>query len=164
MKEKAPFIPSRGVICSEESYNLNNNGDKKNDNLKIKNSELYKKTFINYEYFNKYSNRFQNKLKELANPHSFYDEIDKKEQEFNNIVHQMDEEYKKDKKEKELNKKRSTTLSPNNVKKNSNKGKDKILEQSKNIVRIENEETLGPRINRININLIKVNIRKQSHA
>ena len=72
---------------------------------------------MNYEYFNKYSNRFQNKLKELTNPHSFYDEIDKKEQEFNNIVHQMDEEYKKDKKEKELNKKRSTTLSPNNVKK-----------------------------------------------
>ena len=65
-----------------------------------------------------------------------------KEQEFKSIVHKMDEEYKKDKKEKELNKKRSTTLSPNNVKKNSNKGKDKILEQSKNIVRIENEETI----------------------
>ena len=154
MKEKAPFIPPRGVICSEENYSVGNNGDKKIDILKIKNSELYKKTFINYEYFNKYSNKFQNKLKELTNPHSFYDEIDKKEQEFNNIVHQMDEEYKKDKK----NKKRSTTLSPNVCIKNINV--DKILgEQRKNILQNEYEEKPGPRIN-----LIKVNIRKQSYV
>ena len=161
MKEKAPFIPPRGVICSEENYNLNNNVDKKNDILKIKNSELYKKAFINYEYFNKYSNKFQNKLNEFINPHSFYNEIDKKEQEFKSIVHKMDEEYKKDKKEKkELNKKRGTTLSPiNNIKKIINQ--DKILVKQRKNTQIDDEETPGPRLT---VNPIKVNIRKESIA
>ena len=161
MKEKAPFIPPRGVICSEENYNLNNNVDKKNDILKIKNSELYKKAFINYEYFNKYSNKFQNKLNEFINPHSFYNEIDKKEQEFKSIVHKMDEEYKKDKKEKkELNKKRGTTLSPiNNIKKIINQ--DKILVKQRKNTQVDDEETPGPRLT---VNPIKVNIRKESIA
>ena len=47
MKEKAPFIPPRKVICSEGNVNLSDKEDKKSENLKIKNSELYKKVFTN---------------------------------------------------------------------------------------------------------------------
>ena len=55
MKEKAHFIPPKKIICNEESPNTNDIGNKKNES--IKKSELYKKTFINFSYFNKYSDK-----------------------------------------------------------------------------------------------------------
>ena len=156
MKEKAPFIPPRRVICSEENVNIKSSGDK-NEVLKIKSSELYKKIFIDFGYFNKFSKKFQNILSILSNPHSFYDEIDKKEEEFKNIVQKMDKEFKK---EKELNKKRGTTISPKNI----IIPKDKINSKKKRkyTFQIENNETPGPRAN---ICPIKAsNSRKQSNA
>ena len=160
MKEKAPFIPPRKVICSEETFNLTDKENNKNENLKIKNSELYRKAFINFKYFNKFSNKFKNKLELLINPHLFYNEIDKKEQEFKSMVHKMDQEFKK---EKELNKKRGATLSPNNIIKIKSSNQDKIIVKNirKLTYQIGNEETPGPRNN---INPIKVNSRKQSIA
>lgn len=124
MKEKAPFIPPRKVICSEENSCANSSGNKKNES--IKNSELYKKAFINFEYFNRYSIKSKNHLTIFPNPHAIYEEIDKKEQEFKNIIHQMDEEFKK---EKELLRKRGTSLHY------GNKNRKKILNAGKSIVK-----------------------------
>ena len=134
MKEKAPFIPPKEVICSEKGTN-----DSKNDNLKLKENEEYKRIFERFEYFNKYSRKYNNKTKLLSNPHSFYDEIDKKEEEFNNLVHKMDIEFIK---EKQLNKKRKYTLSPNNIIENSNNiNNDKIRnEKRKYTYQVENGE------------------------
>ena len=72
----------------------------------------------------------------------------------------MDEEYKK---EKELNKKRGSTLSPNNIIKKKAQNQEKIMVKKirKLTYQIENEEISGPRSN---INPIKVNSRKQSVA
>ena len=162
MKDKSPFIPPRTVISSEENIYLTpDKEEKKNENLKIKNSELYKKAFINFKYFNKFSNKFKTKLELLINPHSFYEEIDKKEKEFKNIVHKMDEEYKKEK--QELKKKRGATLSPNNIIKKKSPNQDKIMVKKirKLTFLFENEETPGPRGN---MNPNKVSSRKQSVA
>ena len=154
---KAPFVPPRRVIRSEENANLKPNDEKKDEILKIKSSELYKKAFIDFGYFNKYSKKFQTQLSLLSNPHSFYNEIDKKEEEFKNIVHKMDMELKR---EKELNKKRGTTLSPNNF--IIPKDKIRVSKKRKYTYQIEDDETPGPRAN---ICLIKVsNSRKQSNA
>ena len=112
MKEKPPFIPPKTVISSEENIDEKENNESKNNNSKITNSELYKRVFVKYGYFNKFSKKYQSELVKFINPHSFYEEIDKKEKEFNNIVQKMDEEYKKDKKEHK--KKRGNTISPNN--------------------------------------------------
>ena len=112
MKEKPPFIPPKTVISSEENIDEKENNESKINNSKITNSELYKRVFVKYGYFNKFSKKYQSELLKFINPHSFYEEIDKKEKEFNNIVQKMDEEYKKDK--KELKKKRGNTISPNN--------------------------------------------------
>jgi serum/glucocorticoid-regulated kinase 2 len=112
MKEKPPFIPPKTVISSEENIDEKENKESKINNSKITNSELYKSVFLKFRYFNKFSKKYQSELVKFINPHSFYEEIDKKEKEFNNIVQKMDEEYKKDK--KELKKKRGNTVSPNN--------------------------------------------------
>jgi len=153
MKEKAPFIPPNKVICSEENISEKETGDKKNEFLKIKNSELYKRAFIKYGYFNKYSKKFQNELIKFINPHSFYDEIDKKGKELKNIVHKMDEEKKK---------KRGDTLSPNNlIAKKENNQNNLIKLVRKNTYQLYDEEYPGPRIN---INPIKLSFRKQSIA
>ena len=156
MKEKAPFIPPKEVICSEE--NISPNTGKKKE-LKIQNSEIYKKAFINFEYFNKYSKKFKNILMIFKNPHSFYDEIDRKEQEFISIVHKMDEEFKK---QRELRQKRGKTLSPFNIinKKISNRNRIRVNER-KNTLQMDNKEIPGPRAN---LCCIKVNSRKQSNA
>ena len=76
-KEKAPFIPPKKVICSEdiESFNLSENSK----NLKkIKASELYKKAFVDFKYFNKYSKTCIEKREKYINPHTIYTEEDKK--------------------------------------------------------------------------------------
>ena len=153
MKEKAPFIPPKKVVCSEEDNN-NNNENKKNENLKIQNSELYKKAFEHFEYFNKFSKKYQNNLKIFTNPHLFYEEIERKEQEFNNVVHKMDEELKK---EKELNKQRGSSLYSNNkIKKNTIR-----VKKRKFTYQMEDEEIPGLRDI---VSPINFNSRKQSVA
>jgi hypothetical protein len=141
MKEKAPFIPPRKVICSEENSSSNSSGNKKHE--AIKNSELYKKAFINFAYFNRYSIKSRNYLTIFSNPHEIYEEIDKKEQEFNNKVHQMDEEFKK---EKELIKKRGASLHYiNKIKKKIINVDKNIVKPRKNTFQIDNVELPGPR-------------------
>ena len=153
MKEKAPFIPPKKVVCSEEDNN-NNNENKKNENLKIQNSELYKKAFEHFEYFNKFSKKYQNNLEIFTNPHLFYEEIERKEQEFNNVVHKMDEELKK---EKELNRQRGSSLYSNNkIKKNTIRTKKR-----KFTYQMEDEEIPGLRDI---VSPINFNSRKQSVA
>ena len=153
MKEKAPFIPPKKVVCSEEDNNSNNE-NKKNENLKIQNSELYKKAFEHFEYFNKFSKKYQNNLEIFTNPHLFYEEIERKEQEFNNVVHKMDEELKK---EKELNKQRGSSLYSNNkIKKNT-----KRIKKRKFTYQMEDEEIPGLRDI---VSPINFNSRKQSVA
>ena len=153
MKEKAPFIPPKKVVCSEEDNN-NNNENKKNENLKIQNSELYKKAFEHFEYFNKFSKKYQNNLEIFTNPHLFYEEIERKEQEFNNVVHKMDEELKK---EKELNKQRGSLLYSNNkIKKNTIR-----VKKRKFTYQMEDEEIPGLRDI---VSPINFNSRKQSVA
>ena len=153
MKEKAPFIPPKKVVCSEEDNNSNNE-NKKNENLKIQNSELYKKAFEHFEYFNKFSKKYQNNLEIFTNPHLFYEEIERKEQEFNNVVHKMDEELKK---EKELNKQRGSSLYSNNkIKKNTIR-----VKKRKFTYQMEDEEIPGLRDI---VSPINFNSRKQSVA
>ena len=155
MKEKPPFVPPRKVICSEENITENENAQKKIDNSKITNSELYKTAFVKYEYFNKYSKKFQSELLKFINPHSFYDEIDKKEAEFNNIVHKMDEEYKKDKIER--NKKHRFTSSPDNL------YQQKITNKIKSNIIIKHNRKLTDQINNYpGLNPIKVLERKDT--
>ena len=118
MKEEAPFIPTKKIIFSEISPTLNND-----NNRPIKNKSLFKKIFADFGYYNKFS--VKNRIK-LINPHSFYEEIDKKEQEFKNIVFRMDEEVKK---EKENTRKRGASLHSAHIK---NK---KILKRERNIIK-----------------------------
>ena len=142
MKEKAPFIPPKKVICSEENSSSNASGNKKNE--AIKNSEIYKKAFINFSYFNRYSIKSRNYLTIFSNPHAIYEEIDKKEQEFKNIVHQMDEEFKK---EKELIRKRGASLHyTNKIKKKIINADKCIVKPRKNTLQIDEVELPGPRI------------------
>ena len=79
----------------------------------------------------------------FSNPHEIYEEIDKKEQEFNNKVHQMDEEFKK---EKELIKKRGASLHYiNKIKKKIINVDKNIVKPRKNTFQIDNVELPGPR-------------------
>ena len=155
MKEKAPFIPPKKVICSEE----NTITKAKSDNSKIKESDIYKRAFVRFEYFNKYQKKFLYKINLLSNPHSFYNEIDKKEEEFNNLVHKMDAEYKK---ELELNKKKGGSFSSINKIKNKVFSQEKIrTKKRKNTYQIGDQDIYG--LNN-NINPIIVNKRKQSNV
>ena len=155
-KEKAPFIPPKKVVCSEENVveSKKDSNDKKY--LKIKQSELYQKAFSNYKYFNKYSKKCQEKLKKFENPHSIYDEIEKKEIAFKLIVDKMDDEVKKIKKDE--SKKRKGSASP------AQAVKTKIFNNNKKLqVRKISCQALDNFIpEKVNLNLIKVNMRKIS--
>ena len=156
-KEKAPFIPPKKVVCSEENVveSKKDSNDKKY--LKIKQSELYQKAFSNYKYFNKYSKKCQEKLKKFENPHSIYDEIEKKEVAFKLIVDKMDDEVKKIKKDE--SKKRKGSASPAQAVKtkifNNNNKKFQVRKISCQAL-----DNFIPE--KVNLNLIKVNMRKIS--
>jgi serine/threonine protein kinase len=156
-KEKAPFIPPKKVVCSEENVveSKKDSNDKKY--LKIKQSELYQKAFSNYKYFNKYSKKCQEKLKKFENPHSIYDEIEKKEIAFKLIVDKMDDEVKKIKKDE--SKKRKGSASPAQAVKtkifNNNNKKFQVRKISCQAL-----DNFIPE--KVNLNLIKVNMRKIS--
>ena len=76
-KEKAPFIPPKKVICSEEIESVNLSENSKNLK-KIKSSELFKKAFINFKYYNKYSKTCREKREKYIIPHAIYDEEENK--------------------------------------------------------------------------------------
>ena len=108
-KEKAPFIPPKKVICSEENIPENAKDPNAKKYNKIKQSELYQKAFVNYKYFNKFSIKYQEQLKIFSNPHIIYDEILERELVFNFIADKVEEDSKKIKKE---DKKRVASVSP----------------------------------------------------
>ena len=155
-KEKAPFIPPKKVVCSEENVVENRKDSNAKKFLKTKQSELYQKAFSNYKYFNKYSKKCQEKLKKFGNPHNIYDEIEKKEVAFKLIVDKMDDEVKKIKKDE--NKKRKGSASP------AQAVKTKIFNNNKKLqVRKISCQVGGNFIpEKVNLNLIKVNMKKIS--
>jgi len=147
MKEKPPFVPPKKIFSSDEAK-------EEETNLKIKpiNSEIYKIAFKEFLYYNKYSkNQLNNERgNNLINPHSFYEEVDKKEEEFKHIVLKMDEELKREKeklKEKESQRKKSVGVTKNvnlnnkiyDKRRNSNASNDKddFMKQNFNPVRIK---------------------------
>ena len=151
-KEKAPFIPPKKVICSEEieSLNLNNNENSKKFQ-KIKNSELYQKAFINFKYFNRFSKKCMEKIIPQTNPHAFYDEIEQK-----NKFKSISDKIKKEEKIKEESKKRLASMSPLEAIKTkifSNKNK-------KDEFKVNEKRGIGFDYQRINLNLIKINSTK----
>ena len=151
-KEKAPFIPPKKVICSEEieSLSLNNNENSKKFQ-KIKNSELYQKAFINFKYFNRFSKKCMEKIIPQTNPHAFYDEIEQK-----NKFKAISDKIKKEEKIKEENKKRLTSMSPLEAVKTkifNNKNK-------KEEFKVNEKRGIGFDFQRINLNLIKINSTK----
>ena len=147
MKEKPPFVPPKKVISSNEAIE-----EETNVKQKPINSEIYKIAFKEFLYFNKYSKNQLNmdRGSKFINPHSFYEEVDKKEEEFKYIVLQMDEELKKEKekiKEKESQRKKSVGMTKHinlnkqiyDKRRNSNisNDKDDFMKQNFNPVRIK---------------------------
>jgi hypothetical protein len=144
MKEEAPFIPSKKIIFNEISSIINND-----NNRPIKNKSLFKKIFADFGYYNKFSVKNR---KKLINPHSFYEEIDKKEQEFKNIVIRMDEEFKK---EKENTRKRGASLHSTKIKnKQILKRERNIIKSRKKNLEIDELEYPGPRIDLNSLNTV----------
>ena len=157
-KEKAPFIPPKKVICSDENIIENKKDLNEKKINKIKQSELYKKAFMDYQYFNKYSLKCQEKFKNFPNPHIIYDEILQKELAFKFIADTMDEESKKIKKEE--NKKRVSSVSPVQAIKtkifhNNKKSKTKVRKISYQV-----GENYEPQ--KVNLNPIKVILKENN--
>ena len=150
-KEKAPFIPPKKVICSEEIDSFNLIDNKKLQ--KIKNSELYQKAFKDFKYFNKYSKSCIDNKEKYVNPHAFYDEIENRNK-FKSIVEKMEKEKIKE------NKKRLGSMSPIQAIKatifNNKNKKDEFKVDEKKGTGFDNQM--------INLNLIKINtkVRKLS--
>jgi len=154
-KEKAPFIPPKKVICSEENVKEKRKDSNALKYLKIKQSELYQTSFVDFQYFNKYSLKCQEKISKFPNPHSFYDEIHKKELAFKLIANKMDEESKKI--QNENKKKRVASVSPLNVVKTQIFNNKKMKERKISYQVGDNYEP-----QKVNLNPIKVNLRKTS--
>ena len=158
-KEKAPFIPPKKIISSDENAEEQRKDSNEAKYVKIKKSELYQKAFINYQYFNHYSFKCLEEINKFINPHAFYDEIEKKEQAFKLITSKIDEDAKK---VKEENKKRVASVSPFQA------IKTKIFNPFKNnlpprkISYQVGDECYEPETKKVNLNPIKVNIRKTS--
>jgi len=147
MKEKPLFVPPKKLITSDEKV-----VDEPLMEKKAINSDIYKIAFKDFLYYNKYSknNLNQDRTGKFINPHSFYEEVDKKEEEFKHIVLQMDEELKKEKeklKEKESHRRKSVGVTKNinlankifDKARNSNNPKDKddFMKQNFNPIRIK---------------------------
>ena len=150
-REKAPFIPPNKVICSEDNAGQGRKDSNSAKYKKIKQSEIYKKAFADYQYFNKHSIKCQQKLKKFTNPHLFYNEIEKKEQAFKLISTKIDDKIK------DNNKKRIASVSPVKT------IKTKILgnkHQSTRKITYQEGDDFQPQI--VKLNLVKVDLRKAS--
>ena len=149
MKEKPHFVPPKKVITSDEEIK-----EEPKSMQKPIISDICKTAFKDFLYFNKYSkNQDKNDLTrndQFNNPHSFYEEVDKKEEKFKNIVLKMDEELKKEKekiKERESHRRKSVGVTKNinlnnrifDKRRNSNVEieKDDFLKQAFNPIRIK---------------------------
>ena len=152
-KVKAPFIPPKKVICSEESVKENRKDSNSQKYIRIKQNELYQKAFVDYQYYNKYSLKCQEKISKFINPHSFYDEIEKSELAFKLIANKMNEESKKIKREDK--KKRGTSVTPITAVKTT------IFNMQKSKSRkISYQIGTNYEPQKVNLNPIKVNERK----
>ena len=154
-KEKAPFIPPKKVISSEENLveKIDSNSPKFNA---IKKSELYQKAFTNFKYYNMYASKNQQNIKKFMNPHYFYEEIERKELAFKLIVEKMDEEVRKIKNEE--NKKRIASLSP------LQKVKTKIFNNNKKLQykKVSDQIVVNCVAQKNQLNPIKINMKKIS--
>ena len=151
-KEKAPFIPPKKVICSEEIEPNNNNTPEYIKKLqKIKTTELFQKAFTRFKYFNKYSKKCIENREKYVNPHAFYDEIENRNK-FKSISEKLEKEVKP-KEEKDTNKKRFASMSPFEAVKtkifNNKNKKDEYKANEKMGIGFDKQQ--------INLNLIKVN-------
>jgi serine/threonine protein kinase len=154
-REKAPFIPPKRIISSEENAVEKRKDSNSKKYMKIKQSDLYQTAFVNYQYFNRYSLKCREKVQKFVNPHDFYDEIEKKEQAFKMIASKIDDEAKK---VKEENKKRVASVSPLQA------VKTKIF-STKNVrpsrkISCQVGEYCFQEKNKVNLNPIKVNVKK----
>jgi serum/glucocorticoid-regulated kinase 2 len=150
-REKAPFIPPNKVISSEDNAGQGRKDSNSAKYKKIKQSEIYKTAFADYQYFNKHSIKCQQKLKKFTNPHLFYNEIEKKEQAFKLISTKIDDKIK------DNNKKRIASVSPVKA------IKTKILgnkHQSTRKITYQEGDDFQPQI--VKLNLVKVDLRKAS--
>ena len=157
-REKAPFIPPKRIISSEENVEEKRKDSNSKKYMKIKQSELYQTAFVNYLYFNRYSLKCREKVQKFLNPHDFYDEIEKKEQAFKMIASKIDDEAKK---VKEENKKRVSSVSPFQAVK-TKIFNAKNVRPSRKISYQVGDDDYFQRQQKVNLNPIKVNIRKNS--
>ena len=147
MKEKPLFVPPKKLITSDEKIVEEPILEKK-----AINSDIYKIAFKDFLYYNKYSKNQldQERTVKFINPHFFYEEVDKKEEEFKHLVLQMDEELKKEKeklKEKESHRRKSVGITKNinlankifDKTRNGNipREKDDLMKQNFNPIRIK---------------------------
>ena len=152
-KEKAPFIPPKKVICSEEDVPEEKRKDSNALKYhKIKQSQLYQTAFVNFQYYNKNSLKCQEKIIKFVNPHSFYDELQKEEIAFKIIANSMDEESKKIKKEE---KKRQASVSPLKAVKTKIFNNSKMQERK---ISYQVGEDYQPQ--KVNLNPINLNLKK----
>ena len=158
-KEKAPFIPPKKIIISDENAEEQRKDSNETKYVNIKKSELYQKAFVNYQYFNKYSLKCQEKIKKFINPHAFYDEIDKKEQAFKSITTKIDEGAKKIKEE---NKKRVSSVSPLQAIKTKIFNPFKNAHSSKKINNQLGNDYYITESKKVDLNPIRINIKKPS--
>ena len=156
-KEKAPFIPPKKVICSEEiEHNLSLEKENSKKLQKIKNSELFQKAFIGFKYFNKYSKKCIEKRENYVNPHAFYDEIENRNK-FKSIAEKLEKEVKI---KEAIDKKRFSSMSPIDAVKSKIFG-NKIKKEE---YKVNEKRGIGFEKQKINLNLVKINgkIRKLS--
>ena len=142
-KEEAPFIPPKKVICSDETAIENIKDSNTLKYKKIKQSELYQTAFVDYKYFNKFSSTCQKNFKKFENPHLFYNEIEQKEKDLKMHVIKTEENAK------DYNKRISNV-------------KTKIYQEKKLSTRKINQIGDINEQQKINLNPIKINLRKAS--
>ena len=159
MKEKPLFIPPKKIIISDEEVK-----EEIKVNLKPINSEINKIAFKDFLYFNKFSKQHMDNLNknnnQFINPHSYYEEVERKEEEFKHLVSKMDAELKKEKeklKEKESHRRKSIGISKN-ININYNRIYNKRGNNNINNIINDKEE-----FKEKNFNPIRIKIRKQSY-
>ena len=140
-KEKAPFIPPKKIICSEEIESVNLSENTKNLK-KIKASELFKKAFVNFKYFNKYSKTCLEKREKYINPHALYNEEENK---FKSISENNEKTKEENDKKKIENTKTVQTI------------KTKIFNNKKDEFKIDEKKGILVDNQIINLDLIEIN-------
>ena len=147
-KEKAPFIPPNKVIYNEDIENENPLDNSKKAQ-KIKNSELFKKVFLKFKYFNRFSKKCNAQKEKYINPHEFYDELDLRKKSMSENIVKKDNIKKEDKRQR-LGSMSQLQSVKTKIYNNINK-KDEYKIDEKNGIFIDN----------INLDLIKIDISEE---